>query len=231
MNRFLVAQIGPRRSYVVPHVLERAGMLEAFYTDICANHSMGKLLCQFGDGLDLGFIRRLKGRQIPPGVLPKTRSFAWPALLYECMRRMPGSDPFRQAAALSIFGKNMGQAMARADFGNATHLYTMLGDVTPLLEAAVSQGVTTVTEIYIILTAEHIIARERQCFPGFETDPPKQIIDKAFKWLKRVVALSDWFIVPSVAVREDLVENFGVSAERCLLVPYAASDPWVQRRE
>lgn len=224
--KYLVAQIGPRRSYAVPRVLEKAGLLEAFYTDICADLNPGKLFCHLGKGFDAGLIKRLRGRHISNEILPKTKSFAWPALRYEITRRLAGTNPFRQACALSNYGELLGRAMARSGFGNATHLYTMLGDVTPLLEAARKQGVTTVTEIYIFLTAENKIAEERLRYPGFEPVPPKQILDQAYAWLRRVIALTDWFVVPSEAVGEDLVKNFEVGAERCLLVPYAAADHW-----
>jgi hypothetical protein len=35
--RFIVAHIGARRGYAVPAILQRAGLLERFYTDVCAN--------------------------------------------------------------------------------------------------------------------------------------------------------------------------------------------------
>jgi glycosyltransferase involved in cell wall biosynthesis len=141
-------------------------------------------------------------------------------------RRVVGSSAWAQAKALTRFADRTGKAMALAGFGEATHLYTMLGDVTPLLEAARSNGITTVTEIYIILTSELIVSAERKRYPGFETDVPDDVMRDAFAWLRRVVALSDFFVVPSEAVRLDLASHFGVDFGRCLLVPYAAADAW-----
>lgn len=229
-NRFLVAQIGPRRGYSVAAVLEQEGMLEALYTDICADFGLGRTLCGMGKTFAPEAIRRLLGRSIPQSVLTKTRSFAWPALRYEVAKRLAGPDPHRQMQALSAFGSGLGRAMAGAGFGEATHLYTMLGDVTPLLVAARARGLTTVTEIYVILTGELIVAQERKHYPGFEAGMPSDILDDAFSWLRHVIALSDWLVVPSQAVQDDLVRNFGVKAECCLLVPYAAGDDWFEVR-
>jgi hypothetical protein len=77
-----------------------------------------------------------------------------------------------------------------------------------------------------MLTAELIVAQERRRFPGFETDLPADLLEEAFTWLRLVCSLTDWFVTPSAAVRQDLCDNFDVPLERCLLVPYAASDEW-----
>jgi len=41
MKRFICIQTGARRNYAVPSIFERAGMLEAFYTDLCADAGLG----------------------------------------------------------------------------------------------------------------------------------------------------------------------------------------------
>jgi glycosyltransferase involved in cell wall biosynthesis len=214
----------------VAAALEQGGMLEALYTDLCADLNLGWLLCALAPGFEPESLRRLRGRRVPASALAKTRSFVWPALRYELDKRLAGANPYRQAQGLSDFGSRLGRAMARHGFGEATHLYTMLGDVTPLLEAARARGVTTVTEIYVILTSELTVAQERKRYPGFENDMPGDLLDNAFSWLQRVLDLSDCLVVPSQAVQDDLVKNFGVNAERCRLVPYAAGDSWFEVR-
>ena len=42
--RFIVAHTGARRGYAVPLILQRAGLLERFYTDVCASVGLGKLV-------------------------------------------------------------------------------------------------------------------------------------------------------------------------------------------
>jgi hypothetical protein len=39
--KFIVAQVGARRSYAVPAILEKAGMLDRFYTDITGDIGLG----------------------------------------------------------------------------------------------------------------------------------------------------------------------------------------------
>ena len=227
-NRFLVAQIGARRGYSVASALDRVGMLDRLYTDLCADLGLGWLLSKLDQAARIESIHRLKGRRIPGSVLRRTRSFVWPTLQYELIRRMAGTDRYRQRRALSLFGDNLGKAMARAGFGEATHLYTMLGEVTPLLQAARARGIITVTEIYCHLTGDSIVERERKRYPGFEPNMPAELFDLDREWLKQVIELSDWLIVPSQAVEKDLVQNFGVNTERCRIIPYAAGDGWFE---
>jgi glycosyltransferase involved in cell wall biosynthesis len=224
--RYLVAQVGPRLAYAVPAVLDRAGLLEGLYTDICVNLSAGQVLGTLGRWCKADVLRRLHGREIPHDILPKTRSFPFAALRYEVERRVAGLNACAQARALTSFTDRIGRSMVRAGFGEATHLYTMLGDVTPLLEAARSKGITTVTEIYIVLSGELIVSAERKRYPGFEDDPPESVVQDAFAWLRKMIELSDFFVVPSKAVRLDLANHFGVDVSRCFLVPYAAADAW-----
>jgi hypothetical protein len=40
--RFIVAQIGARHGYAVPALLEQAGKLERFYTDLCGDVGWGR---------------------------------------------------------------------------------------------------------------------------------------------------------------------------------------------
>ena len=41
--KFLVAHIGARRAYAVPAILEKAGLLDRFYTDFCLGKGCGNL--------------------------------------------------------------------------------------------------------------------------------------------------------------------------------------------
>ena len=44
--RFVVAQIGARRGYAVPAILDQAGLLERFYTDICGDLGWGRRIAR-----------------------------------------------------------------------------------------------------------------------------------------------------------------------------------------
>lgn len=228
MRKYLVAQVGSRRGYAVADAFAKAGMLEALYTDLCADLDPGRLLWRLGRRAFPGASRKLSGRRIPEALLGKARSFSTAALLYELEKVFAGRNRHRQGRALSRFGSRLGRTMARAGFGDATHLYTFLGDVTPLLQAARDKGIVTVTEIYIVLSSALLELEEVRKHPGLEEAMPSDLLAEAFAWLGEVLRLSDWLVVPSQAVLDDLVRNFGVKADRCLLVPYAAGDMWFQ---
>jgi len=220
--KFIVAQTGARRGYAVPAILEKAGMLERFYTDITGDLALGKL---FSSAACRSFIGKsahsLAGRRLPSNIGKKTITFPGISLMYGVRRVFTQRDPvaaFRESLRLS---NALGRAMTRRGFGNATHLYSMLGECGPLLVAAKERGLTVISEIYIPLSAERIMADERKRFSVWEPETPdyaairREIGDKDV-----VLTRTDFAICPSEAVREDLVMNWGVWLERTAVVPY-----------
>ncbi|WP_017719599.1 glycosyltransferase family 4 protein [Kamptonema formosum] len=227
MNKFIAVQMGARRNYAVPSLLEEAGMLEAFYTDLCANAGLGAVASQlFLNWLKGNLINNLLGRQLPPNLLNKTYSSAIPSLLYFLRKQLAGHHPDRAARAMGKFNTEFGNDLIAHGIGEATHLYTMLGEGTPFLRFAKEKGLTTVTEFFIILNAHYIVKSERERLPEFEPEPNESLVEEAFSWLREVCSLTDWGIAPSEAVRQDLVLNFGIPAHRCFVVPYAVSYSW-----
>src|ERR1051326_6678443 len=97
----------------------------------------------------------------------------------------------------------------------------MLGECAPLLVAAKERGLTIVSEIYILLSTERILAEERKRFPNWEPDVPDYAAIRREMGLEDVLLTrSDWAICPSQAVRDDLVKNFGFDQTRTAIVPY-----------
>src|SRR5438874_12730810 len=99
--RFIVAQIGARRGYAVPAILEKAGMLEQLYTDVCFDVGLGGLLASVSRlPFVSGRAQRLRGRRLPEPLRSKTTTFAMPVLIQSFRRVMAGRDPaevFRNA--------------------------------------------------------------------------------------------------------------------------------------
>ena len=64
--KFIVAQVGARCSYAVPAILEKAGMLDRFYTDITGDIGFGAV---FSAAAVLPLVgksaRRLAARRLP----------------------------------------------------------------------------------------------------------------------------------------------------------------------
>ena len=220
--KFIVAQIGARRGYAVPAILEKAGILERFYTDITGDLDLGKVL---STGAMLPFpdnpAPRLAERRLPPNIRAKTTTFPSLSLGHVLRRfanrRGPAAD-FRESMR---FSSALGRAMTRCGFGEATHMYSMLGECSPLFAAGKQRGLTVVTEIYIPLSTERIVAQERKNFPDWEPDTPDfAAIRRERGGENALLALTDFAICPSKTARDDLVQNFGFTQERTAIVPY-----------
>src|SRR5258708_24790985 len=125
--RFVVAQIGARRGYAVPAILENAGLLERFYTDMTSDARFGTLLMKYGSLLGRGnAVTTFGGRRVPESIRAKTTTFPWLTLWFGCRRTLSGSDPadrFREHLRLNTA---LGCAAARQGFGYATHLYSIM---------------------------------------------------------------------------------------------------------
>ena len=228
--RFVVAQMGARRGYAVPVLLEQSGLLERFYTDVAGNFGSGQWLVQFGR---LCGMRRaadkLASRLIPDSIKASTVTFLHPSdwlfSIVKCLRPNPAAK-FRQQLRMS---KRLGEAMARHGFGRATHFYSMLGECSPLLAAAKSARLTTVTEFYILLSTERIVSREQRAFPDWEPPPPDfEAIRSEFPLEQRVVANTHCAVCPSDAVQSDLESNFGFAQGRSAVVPYGVDAKWLE---
>ena len=81
----VVAQLGARMHYAVPRLLERAGLLERFYTDICAAKDWPRLLRLIPPALRPGGVQRLLGRD--PREIPARRITSFTRFGFEYARR------------------------------------------------------------------------------------------------------------------------------------------------
>jgi glycosyltransferase involved in cell wall biosynthesis len=217
--KLIVAQIGARRGYAVPDILEKAGMLERFYTDLVGNVGVGRILSAFP--LPNGRFRALARRRVPESIRAKTAIFVAPVdaiLLPRAKKKGDAANIFRQTLRWS---NALGRLMCARGFGEATHLYSMLGEGGPLLGAARSHGLRVVVEIYILLSTEKILAQERKQFPSWEPEAPDfSAIRREVGGSDLPITAQDFAICPSDAVRDDLVTNFGVQSAQCAVVPY-----------
>jgi glycosyltransferase involved in cell wall biosynthesis len=220
--KFIVAQIGARRSYAIPAALDDAGMLERFYTDMTGDVGLGKVLAAAASlALPSKRARRLTERRLPSSICAKTVTFPGLALIHALRCVMLKHKPAAMFRETLRFSNSLGRAMAECGFDNASHLYSMLGECGPLLVAAKKRGLKVVSEIYILLSTERILAEEQKKFPSWEPDAPDYgVIRREISDEDVLLTYSDFAICPSEAVRNDLVENFGFVRERTAIVPY-----------
>jgi glycosyltransferase involved in cell wall biosynthesis len=223
--KFIVAQVGARRGYAVPAILEKAGMLERFYTDITGDIGLGAV---FSAAAVLPLVgksaRRLGARHLPFNIRAKTKTFPGISLVHTLREAMVVHDPAAECREGVRFSNALGRAMLRRGFGNATHMYSMLGECGPLFAEGKRRGLITVSEIYVPLSTERILREERKKFPGWELNAPDYAaVCRGFE-SEHVSSLdADFAICPSEWVRDDLVQNFGLPGERAAVVPYGVN--------
>lgn len=228
MKRFIAVQTGARRNYAVPSILEKAGMLEAFYTDVCANTGLGAILDRFcPNSLRKGTFNRLLNRRVPLNFQEKVHTFDWVTLRYLAMQRLAGNDKIKQHQALTDFNQSFGQAMSYRGLGQATHIFSMFGEGTNFLEFAKKQNIKIITEIFISPLAYKIIQEEKKYFFDVESLLPNEIFQSSYCWFEQLCNLTDIFIIPSKFV-EDGLKEFGVAQDRCYVVPYGVGDSWLK---
>ena len=92
--KFIVAQVGARRGYAVPAILEKAGMLDRFYTDITGDIGLGAV---FSAAAVLPLVgksaRRLAARRLPFNIRAKTTTFPGISLVHALREAMVARDP------------------------------------------------------------------------------------------------------------------------------------------
>jgi glycosyltransferase involved in cell wall biosynthesis len=224
-NTFIMAQIGARRGYAVPAILASAGMLETFYTDICGNAGFGRALSLTGSALPGG--ARLEGRRVPASVLPRTKTFPLRTLVHIVQDRFNGGDRQSRYRSQCEWQRSMGQAAAR-NLSRATHLFSMLGEFSPLLLAARERGLSVVTEVYTLMSLERIMAEERRRYPSWEPeDHDLSGVRREFPNDRVMLSSTNHFVCPSELVRDDLALHYGVAHGSTTVIPYGVDPRWI----
>ncbi len=222
---YLVIQLGARRRYAVPALLNQAGMGGWLYTDHCAEVGLGKRLSTLPKSLQPAFIKRVLSRHVPVELIEKTTTFDLPALRHQFACRFAGHHQVRQVRAGRAYLEQLQKAMIRKGLGEWTHVYTMFGEGHEFLNFARKHGRTIVTEVFLSPLTHQIMQKLRQQHPDLETPFTSEFMAFGQERWERVKQLTDFFIVPSPFVAETL----GLSTEeqhRCILVPYCTPPGW-----
>jgi glycosyltransferase involved in cell wall biosynthesis len=216
----VASQLGARMHYAVPRILGEAGLLERFYTDICAVQGFPRLIALVPRRLQPRPIRRLVGR-VPAVPGDKLRSF--PLLgAYQVARRMRATAPADVTRLALLDGKAFSRAVRRAGFGRASGFYGIAGECLEQLEAARAQGLWTAVEQIIAPrdVVDRLLAGEAARFPDWAESQPADPYAASFALRERAEwAAADLVICPSEVVR-DSVTAVGGPTEKCVLVPY-----------
>lgn len=207
----------------MPSILQQAGMLESFYTDMCANAGLGLMLNRFcPQSLRHNALKQLLNRRVPPSIEGKINTFDG-AIIRHSLRRIFLKNNYQVFQNLD---RDFGREMIRQGVGNASHIFSMFGEGTDFLEFAKNKGLKIVVEVYISPSTAQIVQKEREIFSELEPlkTPPSIIKAERFK---RVCSLADMFIVPSSFVKKGL-EELGVSTVPCYTVHKGVGDYWLK---
>lgn len=207
-------------------MLHEAGMLEHFYTDICAVKGWPQFLNLFPNKIRPAGVKRLLGR-VPSGVpnnkITAFTNFGWE---YHKARGHGGT------AVHLAFGKRFCDAVVTKGFGNATATYTFNSAGLELMRAAKNAGLRTIMEQTIAPRAVEadILRQAIEKYPewavrGSDPDTPAFIKREEEEWgVADLILCGSRFVAHGIALR-------GGPVEKCRVVPYGVDTHFqLQRR-
>ncbi|MGL4963229.1 MAG: glycosyltransferase family 4 protein [Inquilinus sp.] len=221
-ERVVVSQLGARMDYAVPRILNAHGMLEHFYTDICATKGWPRLLGYIPGRFQPAGIRRLTGRR--PSGIPLQRMTCFPGVgLSFALRRMRAhARPDDRMWAELDAGRRLSELVVRHGFGQASGFYGFIRECLEPLRAARARGLWTAVEQNIAAwdLVDRLEREEQERFPAWISDVTEEAPSEAYASRERAEwAEADLIVCPSEFVRQSVAEHGG-PIDNCVVVPY-----------
>jgi len=221
-----VAQLGARMHYAVPAILQREGLLERLYTDICAPRRLRPVL-EAAARLGPVSLRRWLGR-VPRGI-PADKIVSFDAMGLEYYRRRNAQTPGALTSANLWVGPQLCHRVIRRGLGNANTTFTYNGAGLELMQHGRITGVRTIME-QTIAPAEIedlLLDTEEREFPNWELPRAKDPFRKAFSQREQEEwDTADLILCGSEFVR-DGIRASGGPVDRCYVVPYGVQRPFM----
>ena len=219
--KFIVAQLGARGHYAIPRMLHQVGMLEHFYTDICAVKGVGKIARILPEKRLPNALKRLRSR-VPEGV-PEHKITVFEIFGAQYVIRRNRAKNYLEMFELHRWaGRKFNRQIIEKGFGNATAVYAFKSAALELFQAAREQGLKTILE-QISAPApiqQKLIGEEQERFQGWiktkiNYDPfPEQKSREKAEW-----ECADIILCASEFTKKSIAEAGGPT-ERCFIVPY-----------
>lgn len=219
-----VAQIGARRHYAVPSLLNQCGLLDALYTDVCADVGLLPHVARWlPRPLQPPPLRRLLARTVPgvpPDRIHAFNFFGLSRVLARSRARTQVNHFDAQAQANSRFCR----LVARRGLGAADTLYAFNGAALELLQFARKHSIRTILDQTAapVTVEQSLLADERQRWPGWDLGDTSPLDWAALA--QREAAewdLADTLICGSDYVR-DCLHAQSPHLVPCRVVPYGA---------
>ncbi len=187
--RISVIQPGARLHYGVPAVFAGAGVLEALYTDLHAEHWPLRLARLLPARATPKPVRRLLGRRLPPEI-PPHRVRDRP--LETIARTLAGGN-----ASAAITARLLAD-LERVPLGEGAVVYTVIvNQDIDTMRRLKARGVKIVHECIIGPDVGPLLAAEHERFPGFERRTDHTAVAEGRARDAEKYALCDMILVPS----------------------------------
>jgi len=212
--------------YAVPRILQEAGMLDRFFTDICAVKGWPRLLSRVPYRYCSQPLRRFLGRTVA-GVPPeKIVAFAGFGLAYSFkLARAHGLS--QQWITFLKAGRDFGFRVTSRGFGDADGVYAFNTAGLEILQSAKGQGLTTILE-QTIAPAEFersLLEAESRLFPDWQIPTASASVCREFAARER----AEWDLADRIVCGSEFVlqaiRAVGGPYQRCVVVPYGVDSP------
>lgn len=218
--RVLECQLGARRRYAVPRMLEAAGLLTAVYTDASAHSRLGRWAVRLGSRAP-AVVQRL-ARRVIRGV-PAGKIFSTDGLQYrEILQRVVGIR--RQGIHLFCQRSRLLAArMKRWGLKGADTVYSMNCEHLEFVRWAKSRGARSIVDVYISPLSNDVTNREYETFPDWGGWKEGAQLELENRLWREAAELADLLICPSEWVAEGVVKATPDAAGKIRIVPYGCS--------
>ena len=222
--KVIVAQLGSRRNYAVPRMLEAQGVLEALYTDACAQSGLGSIIDSLFSFVPNRYIpgafKGLSQRQVRGVPSHKIHTFDR-LLLDQLSQSLYHQNNHKYYAKVN---KHFAEEMIREGVGNASMVYSMFGEGFDFLEYAKSLGLKIAIDIYLNPIMHRIMYIEQKNYPDWE-DPsqwnPKNYREDETR-IQQLIQMADLLLCPSESVVDGLKYYSDHIDSKLRIVPYGS---------
>lgn len=224
----IVVQNGARHNYGLPKAFAQAGLLEAFYTDMCADRGLGRLSNLSLPGSLGAALARYKKRQLPEDVLKVTRTTDIVTAPTEALLLLRNTTEARRQM-LSSLHQRQGSLMKRWGWESASHIVNSFGQGAQFVIDARKAGLTVITDMIIAPSTGTIEQQEATDFPdwGPRPAPIPGLEDHSARALFDAANL---YVCPSPFVAEDLQASYSLTPDRIKLIPYGIDETWLNHQ-
>ena len=233
-----VAFFGARRYYNVPRLLERAGLLGTFYTDLYLGNKpwLRSALRSFPPAYAPAAVKKLLFKDAPGLPAAKVVSFDILGLRELWFRGRTGSW-LQLQHHYARFGREFCEHVARTGLDHASVFYGFRNGCLEIFQAAKRRQTLCIVEQNSAAqqVENQLLNEEVQRWPDWEKRNPLAAIDDHFadpvaqreeaEWGE-----ADYIVCPSEFVISTL-ESMGVSRDKCRLLPYGIDIDSLRPRE